>query len=1003
MTKLLRFAGVALLALTIGVFGCGDDADPVTPVTPVTPVAPPPPVVVTMAPASQTIGVGGTVIFAVSVSGGVAGEAASWTCASSDPSKATVIMTSAGCAATAVAAGGVTITAAVTKGGATVNTAAGLTILEDMAERALLFIASIKNSDKDDEDDELLSRRVSVTLSVELGDQMIRQLSVLVDGVVAEIRSFDGASVVAAAPEGEEGERAAQQAVHPFVLSFNSAEYDAVTGEPTYMNGERMISAKLMVASSDEPIESGSHPREFDNGDGVHVTVSGLGEGAMNSTTGQRWYGGPKAALEMTALPVLYSGGSAASVSVTLLAFCGADAATETSETSVTFTPECDATSNTKAIVIDEVVTDPAGDFPVFVIGDAEADILGDHVFPLYLDYEGPEPPIFNANPNDREDGWLNAAVKLTGKYSSTSNKDGWLRYGADDPGVGGYVPQLRISATTPDIVDGARAESASSSPTMPAASKANIYCVIASATDLLGNESKRPKAGTSCASAAMHEGALGTKLDEAETALEDAAEPTADLLGDVQKARIALSSIKAGVDLTKPTIRFTGVSPTENDRDLQREFQVQVTDSETNASKLHSVPVLAKVEIRNAKGKVLCGNDDDSGLPGEEKATGECILNAENGLNVDEDGALVTTTGVAAAETVGYYTFTALSRDKAGNRSIEISRVALEDMVTPGAGLIVGAFDAKKSSYPVTVTATDNLSIRDGYLAMMFEVAGEFRLPKVTVDAYNDALTKSVPLSITIGAFRALQLTTAEPAGDEDDDDFGALNTVAAGAAEGIASIDVVVRDQSSNHGTDDDTGGDSEMGLADTDLTGFAVRANDAQSTTHFEAFVEEDDLDIDDVIEISVLVVGDGEIAIAALLGDNPNTNAEETDFVLEAAVEAVPFKNPFLRVDYYALGDDDSYRFIGSQLANSAGLEDTDDASATDPNVDRRTYTYEMDITAAMVYAAADDDGKGDYGDVSSGATLANMRHIIAVGVTADGLGLRSQPVPIAIDK
>ena len=27
MTKLLRFAGVALLALTIGVFGCGDDAD----------------------------------------------------------------------------------------------------------------------------------------------------------------------------------------------------------------------------------------------------------------------------------------------------------------------------------------------------------------------------------------------------------------------------------------------------------------------------------------------------------------------------------------------------------------------------------------------------------------------------------------------------------------------------------------------------------------------------------------------------------------------------------------------------------------------------------------------------------------------------------------------------------------------------------------------------------------------------------------------------------------
>ena len=305
-------------------------------------------------------------------------------------------MTSAGCAATAVAAGGVTITAAVTKGGATVNTAAGLTILEDMAERALLFIASIKNSDKDDEDDEVLSRRVSVTLSVELGDQMLRKLSVLVDGVVAEIRSFDGASVVAAAPEGEGGERAAQQAaVHPFVLSFNSADYDALTGVPKYLNGERMISAKLMVASSDEPIVSGSHPREFDNDDGVQVAVSGLGEGAMNSKTGRRWYGGPEAALEMIAVPVLYSGSSAASV--TLLAFCGANAATKTSETSFTFTPECSETSNTVA-----TDTDPAGDSPVFFIADAEVVTKHDDVFPLYLDYEGPEAPTFAADPNDR-------------------------------------------------------------------------------------------------------------------------------------------------------------------------------------------------------------------------------------------------------------------------------------------------------------------------------------------------------------------------------------------------------------------------------------------------------------------------------------------------------------------------------------------------------------------------------------------------------------------------
>ena len=178
MKKFVRFAGVALLALTIGVIGCDDDAALVAPVAPPTP--PPPPLEVTMSPASQTIGVGGTVVFAVSVSGGVAGATASWTCASSDTSKATVTIDPAGCAVTAVAAGGVSITAAVTKGAETVNAGAGLTILEDMAERASLFIASIKDSDGDDE---VLSGRVNVTLSVELGDQMLTKLSVLVTGL----------------------------------------------------------------------------------------------------------------------------------------------------------------------------------------------------------------------------------------------------------------------------------------------------------------------------------------------------------------------------------------------------------------------------------------------------------------------------------------------------------------------------------------------------------------------------------------------------------------------------------------------------------------------------------------------------------------------------------------------------------------------------------------------------------------------------------------------------
>ena len=186
-------------------FGCGDDADPVAPTVtvtvptpPTTPTPTPTPLDVKMVPLSQMIGVGNTIVFAVSVSGGVAGEAASWICDSSDLSKATVSDTPVGCAATAVAVGVVTITAVVTKGGETVNTAAGLTILEAMDEPEL----AITLVEDREGDQEILNDRVSVTLSVVPKGHTIMRLSVLVDGVVVHSLERRSASAVAA-PEGE--------------------------------------------------------------------------------------------------------------------------------------------------------------------------------------------------------------------------------------------------------------------------------------------------------------------------------------------------------------------------------------------------------------------------------------------------------------------------------------------------------------------------------------------------------------------------------------------------------------------------------------------------------------------------------------------------------------------------------------------------------------------------------------------------------------------------------
>ena len=211
---------------------------------------PPPPLVATMAPLSHTIGVGGTVVFAVSVSGGVAGEAASWTCASSDPSKATVSTTPAGCQATAVAGGRVSITAAVTKGGETVNTGAGLTILEDMAEPAFISIASITDETPNDN---TLSGTVSVRVAVERGDQFLERLSLLVDEdeFVSHIE-FGGSQTIDAS---QTAQAVPAQAGLLFTLTFDSSGY----------NGSHTISAQLYIRGADEAVSSAVHSVEFAN------------------------------------------------------------------------------------------------------------------------------------------------------------------------------------------------------------------------------------------------------------------------------------------------------------------------------------------------------------------------------------------------------------------------------------------------------------------------------------------------------------------------------------------------------------------------------------------------------------------------------------------------------------------------------------------------------------------------------------------------------------------
>ena len=898
MTKLLRFAGVALLALTIGVFGCGEDAvapPTVTVTVPTPPTPPPPPVVVTMSPASQSIGVGGTVVFAVSVSGGVAGEAASWTCASSDPSKATVTTTSAGCQATAVAAGGVTITAAVTKSGATVNTGAGLTILEDMAERAFLVLASIEDSD---DDDEVLSGRVSVTLSVERGDQMLEQLSVLVDGVVAVNLPFGGASAVAASQD-----EPAQQAVHAFVLSFNSAGYDAVTGVPDYMNGEHTISAELMVASSDEPLGSGLHAREFGNDDGYIVTAD-LGENSAIGDDGRQWYGGPdNGTIDITALPVSYGGGSVTSVSAN---FCGEDATDSDGADGYTFEFECkDRESNTDAE--EGVVGDMLA---LSSVGESGMILNDDHPFPAFVDFMGPsESPIIVANRNGRENGWLNAAVALMGEVDDDDD-DNWLVEGADETaGIGGYNMMLLMGEDLEAALD------ASPSSSLPAESANSAsYCAIASATDDLGNMSELPDDDTDCRAAPAGADALVDHDMDMMTPDVYGYDETPDNEMDAV-ADLSGQTLEFGVDTTAPTIEFADDYDDDNRHDdivgNGLAFAFVHDDDESNVGNSGLVQdgglgsLLVGIQRRTAS-ETECPVIGEDGDVSNDDVDDDC----ESVAITSEDVTLMDGAGV------GYYTLSGMAQDAAGNSSDAISHTFVYDNLRAlaTAPSVPGVIEAGKP-FDGASFLNDDLSIRDYYGAANFA----------------QVLSLGIGKPIAVDEFNASSLTNRNHTVNATVNTYAGLQSVGGGAVQALSGATVAVRDQTQATYTSMPAtfGVDDAPEIAD----GFPAMAADDGFTLEFQGRNDQD---------------------VYAFCGiEECDEDDAETSVKIEVRARAEApgtFGDPFERVDFWVTDINGVSWMVGSDASGTSGR------AGGDVNARNRTWTYSVTLPGTMLNMA-----------------------------------------------
>ncbi|MDE0082090.1 MAG: Ig-like domain-containing protein [Gammaproteobacteria bacterium] len=1009
--RLNRFALVAGV-LALGAAACGDDVQVVEPTPPVPP--PPPPVEASMAPSSASVAVGSNVVFAVTASGGVSGEAANWTCASSNTGIATVSVTSAGCQATGVAAGSVTITAAVSKSGETVNVGAELTVTSDAeppqppGDPAFVLIQGF-SSDIDDANK--VRGTVNVTVSVDRGSQTLSQVGIAVDGEIVSYQSFGGTMT---APADDEPAEQAGGAI--FTLSFESDAYDVATGAPSYMNGDHVLTAGILVEGSMEPILSNSVPLVFDNIDGVHVMASPPGDGVMNTTTGHIWYGGPNAgAFEITALPVMYSGGSVESV--TLLAFCGAKAITDDTAP-YAFEPGCKSSP-------------PAGDTPGFTVASGgqstSVDPLNDdHPFPIRLDYDGPSAPMFVPNPNLRQDGWINADVQLVAKYENKDGKrDGWLLYGKD-AGVGGYVPQLRYG----ENITLALAADPSSEPALPAPTKKDVLCFVASAVDLLGNESRLPSAEDGCA--AIPEGGIFEE-DGMKIAEDEDDEIIADLF----------STIRAGVDTSAPTLIFTGRSPKENTRARAsnkstnfREFEMEVVDTggSTGKSGLHrSMPVLAKVERRDAD-DTACSGD---GLPGEEDVTTDsCVSNGDGFGDITDD--LILTTAFADQDDIGYYTFTAMSQDKAGNRSDQISRTVLLDTEQPGAnvnapGSVIGSFDAG-------VSMSDDLSIRDYRVSGIYTDTNNNVFPAANatsdgditlrlgitgaVDAYNaPELTQSTRQDVKVNTFLILQGTNASAAVIAADVPADATARTALGRdfTDALTSVEVYLRDQGSNsdRDTDDVDVEDNEDVLANQVFNSSHACDLTADPVTCIITAVADGTLTAG--VTVSIPKPADAAADATQEVKDNVAKNQEAWDAVkaayernhiatfanattvaagtdrsktitLTATVTGVSpdnFANQFDRVDFYAARQEDATVLV--KIASVPGF-DGEPADIDVGGTDIRGLEYEVEINAGDYYGMLTTSTyRGDYAG-----------NLYAVGVSLKGrVALVSQLGAVAI--
>ena len=289
--------------------------------------------------------------------------------------------------------------------------------------------------------------------------------------------------------------------------------------------------------------------------------------------------------------------------------------------------------------------------------------------------------PIIAANPNGREDGWINAAVSLTVERRRGTD-DAWFVAPAergDEGGVGGYNMMVRFGE------DLKAAAVAPVSSRLPAECRdAAAYCAVASAADDLGNESPPPDTTATCRAAP----ALADILHDNDPR-------TGMVYGQIDEARTASAvagrHLEFGVDTTPPTIEFAEDYDAESRYaavPLTFAFESHDGGSDAGASGLDGdAGLVAGIQRRTASKTESLAVAEDGRVAADAAVDRNCGATAIDDMDVTLE------TGTAAA----YYRLHARARDKAGNRSNTLRHTFVHDGVgtVATAPVVSGAVEA--------------------------------------------------------------------------------------------------------------------------------------------------------------------------------------------------------------------------------------------------------------------------------------------------------------------